>query len=122
MVDHDPKDDAHRTSNYNEIKSRINKVTEVIVDLSSVGVSPETVQKVLTCLETSKDFFLFGNKSYVAFVPKHLYSYQNGVITKYEDARQMLNVIKLVMLAHTNVYVTDFGIDKLLEEGHERLY
>jgi hypothetical protein len=26
------------------------------------------------------------------------------------------------MLAHTNVYVTDFGIDKLLEEGHERLY
>lgn len=118
MNNYNPNHDAHKLSNYKEIKDRINKITDVIVDLSVAGVKPKTVQRVLKCLRKKKDFILYAEDSMIGICPRYLVSYHvnSKGLTKYEDMRQLINALKLIMLYHTELCVIDLCIDKLLKK------
>jgi hypothetical protein len=108
-MNYDTGQDAHKHSNHRQA----NVIREVIVDLSVVGVTEQTVAQLFVALKKSKDFILFNDEGFAAFCPKHLCCYMQtgGNTIIYTDLKQMINAIKLIMLTYTEIHITDFQID-----------
>lgn len=110
-LNYDDKNDAHKQSNYDWWKKNHNFITDVEIDLSKLGVKPKVIKRlhdgIAYSFKNKLTFALYSKRpiSVVVFNTSNLQSSQNSVVNKYTSLKQMLNMVKLVLLTHHNIFI-----------------
>lgn len=110
-MNYDPKNDAHKLSNYKQWKRKHNFITSVEIDLSKLGVKQEVMkvlfEGIVLSFKHNLIFSLYSvdPQSVVVFNPGNLQGVQKDTIFKYASKEQMINAIKIVLLTHHHIYI-----------------
>jgi len=103
MVNHDPKDDAHRQSNSKDKWVRQVRV-EILPD--KLGVTPEIAKGIQDACQHKTMFVLYSETECIVFDPASLTSTDSSkTFIKYDNAIDFLNGVKLSLVACNKLYV-----------------
>lgn len=119
MHDHNPQDDAHKAARRD---SDPEPRMKVIVDLSTVGIPPARVNKILECVNTNRYFILHNDKALIQYWPGKLFAeYKNthGEIQEFifPDIYKLVDSIKLNLLILTDLLIPAMPVE---DRGHKK--